>query len=151
MRTDMELHCIASLLRRGRSLDQLSTGLTLLGVLLGLVPCWLETFNPWALAVACALLLLGLGQKYWALRVAFDADLFQRMADSPLPLDDSTRALDNALASLGLQPATGAQRPWSDRSRGALNLLRRQALLLAAQLLLTLGYLLTSPWWAIAG
>ncbi|MFK0087619.1 hypothetical protein ACIQUS_09995 [Pseudomonas sp. NPDC090755] len=151
MRTDMELHCVASLLRRGRSLDQLSTGLTLLGVLQGLVPGWLGAFNPWALAVACALLLLGLGQKYWALRVAFDADLFQRIADSPLPLDDSTRALDNALASLGLQPSTGAQRPWRDRSRGALNLLRRQALLLAAQLLLTLGYLLTSPWWAIAG
>ncbi|MFK8330032.1 hypothetical protein M2D63_008465 [Pseudomonas sp. BJa5] len=151
MSTDMELHCVASLLRRGRSLDQLSTGLTLLGVVLGLVPCWLGAFNPWALTVACALLLLGLAEKYWALRVAFDADLFQRLADSPSALNENTRALDNALAALGLQPATGTQRPWRDRSRGALNLLRRQALLLAAQLLLILGCLLTSPWWAITG
>ena len=43
MPADMELQVVASLLRRGRSLDQLSTGLTLLGVLFGLlfgIPFW---------------------------------------------------------------------------------------------------------------
>ena len=36
MPADMQLQVVASLLRRGRSLDQLSTGLTLLGVLFGI-------------------------------------------------------------------------------------------------------------------
>ncbi|PSS59245.1 hypothetical protein [Pseudomonas sp. BBP2017] len=151
MTTEMQLYCVASLLRRGRSLDQLSTGLTLLGVLLGLGPWWLATFNPWPLALGCALLILGAVQKYWALRVAFDADLFQRLADTPSTLDDKTQALDHALASLGLQAAEHGGRAWPERSRGALALLRRQALMLAAQLLLTLGCLLASPWWTTAG
>lgn len=151
MATEMQLYCVASLLRRGRSLDQLSTGLALLGVLLGLCPWWLATFNPWALAAGCGLLMLGAVQKYWALRVAFDADLFQRLADHPSALDDNTQALDQALASLGLQAAERGGRPWPERSRGALALLRRQALALAAQLLLALGCLLASPWWTTAG
>lgn len=151
MSTEMQLHCVASLLRRGRSLDHLSTGLTLLGVLLGLGPWWLATFNPWPLAVGCALLILGAVQKYWALRVAFDADLFQRLADNPSALDENTQALDHALAALGLQAAERGGRAWPERSRGALALLRRQALVLAAQLLLTLGCLLASPWWITAG
>lgn len=151
MATDMQLHAVASLLRRGRSLDQLSTGLSLLGVGLGLSPWWLATFSPWPLVLGSALLVLGLQEKYWALRVAFDADLFQRVADDPQPLAQRTQALDQALHALGLQPAERAGRPWNERSRGALGLLRRQAWLLAIQVLLTLGFILASPWLAFAG
>ncbi|AJO81572.1 hypothetical protein [Pseudomonas sp. MRSN 12121] len=151
MSTDMELHAVASLLRRGHSLDLLSTGLALLGALLGLGQWLLGAITPWAIALSVALLLLGLLQKYWALRVAFDAELFQRVADSPLPLAERTVALDQALAALGLQPASAGGRAWPQRSRGALDLLRRQALLLAAQTILTLGFILASPWLAIAG
>ena len=151
MATDMQLHAVASLLRRGRSLDQLSTGLSLLGVGLGLSPWWLATFSPWLLVLGIVLLVLGLLEKYWALRVAFDADLFQRVADDPQPLAQRTQALDQALHALGLQPAERAGRPWNERSRGALGLLRRQAWLLAIQVLLTLGFILASPWLAFAG
>ncbi|WP_162096342.1 hypothetical protein [Pseudomonas chlororaphis] len=151
MATDMELHAVASLLRCGHSLDLLSTGLTLLGALLGLGQWLLGVSAPWAIALSVALLLLGVLQKYWALRVAFDAELFQRVADSPLPLAERSAALDQALSVLGLQPATAGGRPWQQRSRGALDLLRRQAWLLAAQVLLTLGFILASPWLAIAG
>ncbi|MCY1418535.1 hypothetical protein GPJ81_08435 [Pseudomonas alkylphenolica] len=149
MSTDMQLYCVASLLRRGHSLDQFSTGLALLGVALGLAPWWQGIYNPWVLTIGCALLLLGAVQKYWAFRVAFDADLFQRMADSPSTLSDRTQALDQALAGLGLQAAKRGDRPWPERSRSALTLLRRQAMVLGAQLLLTLGGLLASPWWTI--
>lgn len=151
MATDMQLHAVASLLRRGRSLDQLSTGLSLFGVALGLSPWWLATFNPWLLCFGATLLVVGLLEKYWALRVAFDADLFQRVADDPQPLAERTQALDLALSALGLQPAARAGRPWPERTRGALGLLRRQALLLAVQVLLTLGFILASPWLAFAG
>lgn len=147
MPADMHLQVVASLLRRGRSLDQLSTGLTLLGVLFGLAQLLMASITPIGLMLSLWIIILGLLQKYWALRVAFDADLFALMAvDTNLTAD-----LDQALQAHGLQAANRAGRPWSERSRGALNLLRRQAYLLAAQMLLTVTVILVSPWLPFAG
>ncbi|WP_409286060.1 hypothetical protein [Pseudomonas protegens] len=151
MSSEMQLYSVASLLRRGRALDQLSTGLTLLGALYGLGQYLLASVTLGGLIVSLALVLLGLVEKYLALRVAFDADLFQRVADGPAPLEHSTQALDQALSALGLQPAQRGGRPWNERSRGALGLLRRQALLLAAQVLVLLSLILASPWLTFAG
>lgn len=151
MSTEMQLYSVASLLRRGRALDQLSTGLTLLGALYGLGQYLLTSVTLSGLLVSLALVLLGLVEKYLALRVAFDADLFQRVADAPTTLEHSTQALDQALSALGLQPAQRGGRPWDQRSRGALGLLRRQALLLAAQVLVILSVILVSPWLTFAG
>ncbi|QEN45081.1 hypothetical protein [Pseudomonas protegens] len=151
MSTEMQLYSVASLLRRGRALDQLSTGLTLLGALYGLGQYLLTSVTLGGLLVSLALVLLGLMEKYLALRVAFDADLFQRVADAPTTLEHSTQALDQALSALGLQPAQRGGRPWDQRSRGALGLLRRQALLLAAQVLVILSVILVSPWLTFAG
>ncbi|WP_350023420.1 hypothetical protein [Pseudomonas protegens] len=151
MSTEMQLYSVASLLRRGRALDQLSTGLTLLGGLYGLGQYLLTSVTLGGLLVSLALVLLGLVEKYLALRVAFDADLFQRVADAPTTLEHSTQALDQALSALGLQPAQRGGRPWDQRSRGALGLLRRQALLLAAQVLVILSVILVSPWLTFAG
>ena len=148
MISDMELHTVASLLRRGHSLDQLSTGLTLLGALLGLGQWLVGVIDPWLLLLSAALLVLGVLEKYWALRVAFDADLFQRMADSTQSLAERTYTLDQALISLGLQPAARAGRLWTERRHGALLLLRRQSRLLAVQVVLVLGFILASPWLA---
>lgn len=148
MSSDMELHAVASLLRRGHSLDQFSTGLTLLAALLGLGQWLLGRIDPWLLLFSALLFTLGVLQKYWALRVAFDADLFQRVADGTQPLAESTEALDRALNALGLQPTERGGRLWTERSHGALRLLRRQSLLLAAQVVLTLGFILSSPWLA---
>jgi len=52
---------------------------------------------------------------------------------------------------LSLQAVDRAGRPWNERIAGALKLLRRQALLVAAQLLLTLVFILAGPWLAVAG
>lgn len=151
MPVDMELHVTASLLRQGRSLDQLSTGLTLLGVLFGLAQLLMTSIIPLCLILSTGLIILGLLQKYWALRVAFDADLFCLVARNAESLPERTRSLDLALQNLGLQSATRAGRPWAERQRGALKLLRKQAILLAAQVLLTLAALLASPWLPFAG
>ncbi|WP_431481495.1 hypothetical protein [Pseudomonas thivervalensis] len=148
MISDMELHTVASLLRRGHSLDQLSTGLTLLAALLGLGQWLAGVIDPWLLLLSAALLVLGVLEKYWALRVAFDADLFQRMADSTQSLAERTYTLDQALISLGLQSAERAGRLWTERRHGALLLLRRQSRLLAIQVVLVLGFILASPWLA---
>ncbi|MBC3349670.1 hypothetical protein HU811_23725 [Pseudomonas sp. SWRI196] len=150
MISDMELHTVASLLRRGHSLDQLSTGLTLLAALLGLAQFLVGSVNPWLLCFSVVIFTFGVLQKYWAQRVAFDADLFQRMADSTQSLAERTYTLDQALTALGLQPVERSGRLWTERRHGALLLLRRQSLLLATQVVLTLGFILASPWLAFS-
>ena len=147
MHPDMELQIVTSLLRRGRSLDQLSTGLTLLGILFGLAQLLLASISTICLLLALWMIVLGLLQKYWALRVAFDADLFAMLARDVTRTPD----LDQALQTLGLQSPKRAGRPWTERRRGALKLLRKQAWLLGAQALLTLGVILASPWLPFAG
>ncbi|MBT9300062.1 MULTISPECIES: hypothetical protein [Pseudomonas] len=147
MPADMQLQVVASLLRRGRSLDQLSTGLTLLGVLFGLAQLLMVSITPICLLLSLWMIILGLLQKYWALRVAFDADLFALMAKDI----ERTGELDQSLQSLGLQPANRTSRPWTERQRGALKLLRKQAYLLGAQVVLTLAVILASPWLPFSG
>jgi hypothetical protein len=151
MATDLSLEVVASLLRRGRALDQLSTGITLLGLLFGLVQLLLATISTLGLILSAWMVLLGLLQKYWALRVAFDADLFQRMANETEQLTQRTQAMDRALQSLNLQKANRPARSWAERSRGALKLLRRQVQLLAVQVLPPLAAILASPWLPFTG
>lgn len=98
-----DLHLVAGLLRRGRSLDQLSLALTLIAVAIGLSPLF-GVKASLLMALTCTLIVLaGLGEKYWALRVALDAELFGRLAASER-LDEHLRALDQTLVRLGLQP-----------------------------------------------
>jgi hypothetical protein len=151
MATEMQLFTVASLLRRGRALDRLSSVLTVLALIIGLAPLLGVTAQPLS-AVLCALLvLLGIGQKYWALRVALDAELFQRLAERADQLAVQTIDLDQALVLLQLQPANQPARSWHERSRGALGLLRRQVLCLLAQLLVAVLSLLGLPWLSITG
>lgn len=107
MPADMELQVVASLLRRGRSLDQLSTGLTVAGVLFGLAQLLLASVSTLCLLLSLWMIILGLLQKYWALRVAFDADLFALLARDT----ERTADLDQALQTLGLQSPKRAGRP----------------------------------------
>lgn len=151
MPVDMELRVVASLLRRGRALDQLSTGMTLLGVVFGLLQLLLITPVALSLLLSAWLIVVGLLQKYWALRVTFDADLIDAVAQDVDAVPHRTVDLDQALQSLGLQPANRAGRPWVERQRGALKLLRNQVLLLGAQMLPTLAVILASPWLSFAG
>lgn len=136
-----DLMLVATLLRRGRSLDHFSSALSLVAVLFGLAP-WLGAPPSLILALLCAALLVaGLAEKYWALRVALDAELFQGLAQAGEQLDNQTRALDQALQKLGLQNAQQAGRDWSLRAQGALGLLRKQALCLLLQIfIVALGF-----------
>ncbi|MFV3327203.1 hypothetical protein ACNFG0_12110 [Pseudomonas sp. NY15372] len=139
----MNLYLTASLLGRGRQLERLSDGITLLALAYGLSP--LVTRLPPLASLLCAVMLvLGLLHKYWAMRVALDAELFARLAASD-DLARDTQALDHALFELKLKPDASDPRAWPARSQGALGLLRRQALCLALQLALALATLLTLP------
>lgn len=144
MSADMQLHVVASLLRRGRTLDNFSTGLTLLSLAVGMLQLWI-TAMPLLTAWLGTLVVLGLVEKYYAMRVALDADLFHTVGRDARPLSDTTQALDQALITLGLQPPGKAGRPWAVRSQGALRLLRWQLALVVVQLLVLLAPLLVFP------
>lgn len=146
MSTEMQLHIVASLLRRGQALDNVSTGLTLLSLGFGLAQLLITSGSLLFLLLAVAGVVLGLIEKYYAFRVAFDADLFHTLASDPAQLNERTGAMDEALGKLGLQPVDKTPRPWALRSQGALKLLRQQVLFLAVQLLVLLGALVIFPW-----
>lgn len=151
MASKMQLALVGGLLRRGRGLDLLSNTLTLLSLAYGLAPL-IGAPHSGASSILCSLLvMLGLAQKYWAIRVALDAELFARLADDAARLTASTAELDQALHSLGLQPTPTQPRDWSQRCQGALRLLRLQATWLLAQLLLALATILAMPWLSPAG
>ncbi|QVM92068.1 hypothetical protein JYG34_03285 [Pseudomonas entomophila] len=134
----MNLFVVASLLARGRQLERLSDGITLLALAYSLVPLLGMPLPALSSVLCAALLVIGLAHKYWAIRVALDADLFARLgASTDLPAD--TQALDHALFDLHLKPTASDTRDWPARSQGALALLRRQALCLAVQVVLALA------------
>lgn len=151
MATEMQLFTVASLLRRGRAMDRFSNALTLFGLAIGLAPLLGAPALALGAVFSALLVLLGLIEKYWALRVALDADLFQHLAGDAERLAARTIELDQVLLGLGLQPAGKAARSWDERSRGALRLLRLQALALLAQVLLAVIIVLGLPWLSIPG
>ena len=137
----------AASLGHARSLDRLSQGLLLLALAALLVP-GLD-------ATACGLLLASLipagVQAYHAFRCGLDARLFDHWArhwpTAGSQPNADLHAFDQALAQCcGLRPGaagTPTPRPLEDRARGALRLLRRQALALACQGALVLAALVT--------
>ncbi|MNJ66305.1 hypothetical protein D3C77_623710 [compost metagenome] len=140
----MTLHLVASLLGRGKQLERLSDSLTLLALAYGLAPLLGAPLPLLASLLCIVLLALGVLHKYWAIRVAVDAELFAHLAASH-DLAADTQALDRALFELKLKPQAADSRAWPARSQAALALLRRQAVCLGLQLSLALATLLTLP------
>jgi len=140
----MNLIVVAGLLGRGKQLERLSDGITLLALAYGLAPLLGAPLQPLASLLSITLLVLGVLHKYWAIRVALDAELFAHLAASR-DLTADTHTLDQALFELKLKPQPLDSRAWPARSQAALNLLRRQALCLGLQLSLALAILLTLP------
>jgi len=150
MSEEPQLALTARLLERGRQIERLSDGLSLLALAIGLAPLFIAPRHPALTGVLCALLLiLGLAQKYYGMRVALDAALIGGLANDAGRLSSRTRALDQSLYELGLKPA-GRDRDWLSRCRGALRLLRGQAICLALQVALVLFGLLLLPWLPLA-
>ena len=98
----------ARLLRAALRVDWLTTGLTLLA-------CAALTVSAANRIAAIVVITLGLIAKLFAVRVAFDASLFEDAASEALTTSD----LDTALGALALAPPGKAGRPWLDRCRGA--------------------------------
>jgi hypothetical protein len=137
------LFVTAALLDQGRTVDRLSCGLTAAAIaVLVILPALTPHFQWLSIGFAAAAVAAGLAQTWLAIRVGFDAVLFQRLAGT-----GDFAAIDGALTGLGLTPAGKSGRPAAARVAGARRLFRLQILALAVQILCLLagaGVALTS-------
>jgi hypothetical protein len=87
-----------------------------------------------------AVTLLGVLERYFALRLVFDADLFEALARGSI---DTLPALDAALLRLGLRRAPDAPRSLEERIHGTRALMQRHGIVVACQSAMFLLALLT--------
>lgn len=126
-RTDRaEAILTARFLGAARSLDWLSLGLTFVAA--GALAFGGSTRRNSAIAAVG----FGLVARVYALRIAFDAGLFEDIANSTVELED----LDSAIVAQGLVPKKKIERPWRQRCRGARRLVKYLGLVTLAQVAL---------------
>jgi len=140
------LLCAAAFLDQGRIVDRLSRLLTVAALVAILIGPAIATRPPWILIGSAALVTLaGFAETYFAIRVGFDAALFNLVANAP---EAATFAsIDAALTQLGLLPTSQHRRPAGVRIAGARRLFGLQITFLAAQVL----SLLAGAWRGLAG
>ncbi len=90
----------------------------------------LDGTQPW---IAAALMFLLLGERYLALRLAFDGAVFRALAEGPI--EDPAR-FDHSLQQLGLRPGTRVERSVESRTRGAMRMSRAYLSVVAVQVVL---------------
>ena len=139
------ISCAGALLDQGRTVDGLSRPLTA-AALIGILVYPAAIGQPPAALTAAAILiaLAGLAESYFAIRVGFDAALFERLGSAPEAPDFAET--DHALTQLGLLPATKRDRPADARIAGARRLMRLQIVALAVQVLSVVGGALALMW-----
>lgn len=110
----------ADLLGAGRGLALLSRGVTLVW-LFAMIVGFTMAGRPELLPAAALAIALGIAGEWLALRVAFDAALFERLAADP-----DLATFDDAMTALALLPSGKTGRPLAARAAGARRLLRIQ-------------------------
>jgi hypothetical protein len=133
--TQAMLEAASALLQQGRIIDGLSRLLTVAALVM-LIGAAAFDVASLALVTALALAVLaGVAEAYYAVRVGFDAVLFDRLRE-PATMDLAT--LDAALMQLGLLPASRSGRPLEQRIAGAQRLFYQQGIALVIQVAILL-------------
>ena len=123
------LWCTAALLDQGRAVDRLSRPVTIVALIGLLIAPAMDSELSWRpVALAIAIILAGVAELYFAVRVGFDAALFHHLASAESPGEAVFTATDAALAQLGLLPAAKAGRSVEARAAGAKRLFALQIL-----------------------
>lgn len=137
----------AALLDQGRSVDRLSGFLTVAALGGAIAGALLTTPRPVLLVTLCLSAVAGLAETYLAIRVGFDAALLRGLVVEAQSGTPNLRALDDALARLGLVANHKGERQLEDRLRGAQRLFYRQLAATAVQAaLIALGVLASIRW-----
>lgn len=141
------LFTIAFLLAKGKIIDRFSTVLTTIFLITSLLLVYTDTNKLFSL-ISLAIFLIGVIEKYYAIRTQLDSELFSFLSKHPAQLSENLQQLDNTLSSLGLLKKTHSAPPLITRQHGAMRLLKKQACyclvqILAALLLIILTCLIT--------
>lgn len=124
--------CSSALLEQGRTLDRLSRLLTVAGLMAALLAVMIAPGAAGGVAATgLVTAIAGCVEIYLAVRVGFDAVLFQRLGASPDLL--SVDGMDAALTELELLPEAKRGRPIAARIAGARRLFRWQWCAVLAQ------------------
>ncbi len=135
----------ADLLAHGVTAHCLSAALTF-GAALTIPVLGLLRPDSLAMAMATLVVVLGAAELWVALRVSFDARIFERLAGGGAADGLDVGRFDAAMQTVGLLQADKVGRPVALRIRGAMGLLGRQLALLLAQLVVLAG-----GGWILAG
>jgi hypothetical protein len=125
------LEAASALLQQGRIIDGLSRLLTVAALVMLIGASAFGVASPALVAALALAVLAGVAEAYYAIRVGFDAALFERLR-GPATMD--LAALDAALVQLGLLPATKSGRPLEQRIAGAQRLLYKQGVVFVIQI-----------------
>jgi len=126
----------AALLGQGERIDWISRALMVTAFAALAAFGVFDVNKPATAMLLASSVLIGVAELYLAIRVGFDAAVFQRMADAPAAPDFAK--LDGALTVLGLLATGKAGRPLAQRTNGTCRLFRYQAGLAVAQIMLFL-------------
>ena len=118
----------ASFLQQGRALDMLSRGITLIACIAIFAGAFTAAPLP-IMVLAIAILVLGLAEASFALRVGFESALFGHFARDTF----GTVSFDASMRRLKLVPADRTGRPMTVRAMRAMRLMRYQILALVLQ------------------
>jgi hypothetical protein len=125
----------AAWLQQGRTIDGLSRQLTVVALLLLIATGAFGVASPALVSMLALATLAGLAQTYYAVRVGFDAALFERLGGQATDLS----ALDAALVQLRLLPVSKSGRPLAERVAGAQRLFHKQGAAFLVQVAFLLG------------
>ena len=147
MRQQASLLLHVSLLKCGVIIDRTSFCITLLSTIMLFLQSSL-LISRLQMVAFFIIVLVGFAQKYYAIRVSLDAEIFAQLAGmmtvepKTCEIESELRDLDNAMLHLGLIKASEGVRSLSDRCQGAFKLLKSQTGCLAIQCVVLLCTLL---------
>lgn len=127
--------CLALLVQH-KTIHAVSVVMTLIAVLLLLVFVLFNTQAYLWFAMLAAVLVLGIAQIYYAIRIGFDVLLLQQLVAATQPISMGLALLDNALRQLGLLAPAKAGREIEQRIAGSLRLFKIQTLLCLMQFII---------------
>lgn len=124
----------AAMLRRGAMIHRLAMGVATVVFVISIIGGGVAIRVSAATATASLVFALACIEFYLAARVALDADLFAELSRR----DADLAGFDRAMTTRGLLPAKKAGRAMEQRAQGALRLMKLQAGVCAAQILVAL-------------
>lgn len=137
----MNLVVLVSLLKQSTKIDRFSSIITATSLLLLVIVMFLFADSLIMIILSVVIFVLGIVEKYFAIRVDFDRELFKSLQNySSSELSSVLESMDRSLCQFGLiKKNYDPLRNLESRIVGAVNLLKKQLFCSVMQTILLLG------------